>query len=319
MGKSIEGKELGEGITQRSDKLYVARFRYGNGKRLQKVFKDLNDARQWMVDCRFQYSHKVPESIRNNPSDFTKITMDEWYDFWNESYNENLSPNTIRNYNDRYTRNVSPIIGKMKVSDVRSIHCQMILNDMKKQEYSAGTVYQTYICLGVMFRVAINNDIIFKHPLTGVTIPKGLKRKTVRALTLEEQKAFLEAIEHSHNRLQYRLILQTGLRTGEMIGLTWDCIDFEKRELYVVKQMEFRHKQHSWRASSPKTVSGFRTVPLTDEAYDILAGILATKDSRKCSPELDQVLTYTDTKELVERSFNMKDLVFINFRTGMPN
>ena len=190
---------------------------------------------------------------------------------------------------------------------------------MKAEGYAAGTVYQTYICMGVMFRAAINNDIIFKHPLTGVSIPKGLKRKVVRALTLDERKAFLKAAERSHNLHQYRFVLQTGLRTGEMIVLTWDCIDFDKRELYVRKQMEFRYKQQKWRACSPKSVSGFRTVPLTDEAIEILKKIYATKDVRKQSPELEQILTYTDTKDLVEKTLNMKDLVFINFRTGMPN
>ena len=50
MGKSLKGKELGEGITQRSDGNYVARFRYGNGKRQQKVFTDINSAKQWMID-----------------------------------------------------------------------------------------------------------------------------------------------------------------------------------------------------------------------------------------------------------------------------
>ena len=135
------------------------------------------------------------------------MTVAEWYNFWNDTYNRNLSPNTIRNYRERYTRNIDPVIGEMKVSDVRCIHCQMILNNMKNDDYAAGTVYQTYICLGVMFKSAINNDIIFKHPLDGVSVPKGLKRKSIRALTIEEQKKFLEVAEESHNKLQYRLLL----------------------------------------------------------------------------------------------------------------
>lgn len=319
VGKSIKGKELGEGITQRSDGNYIARFRYGNGNREQKVFTDLNDARQWIMDKKFQFSHHVPENVKSNSSEFSNITVGDWYTYWNESYNNDLSPNTIRNYRERYYKNVAPAIGKMRVSDVRSIHCQKILNDMKKKNYSAGTVYQTYICIGVIFRAAINNDIIFKHPLTGVTVPKGLKRKEVRALTLDEHRLFLKQIESSHNKLQYRFVLQTGLRTGEMIGLTWDCVDFEKREIRVEKQMEFRHQQKMWRASSPKTVSGFRTVPLTDEAMEILEELYSKKDTRKQSPELDQVLEYYDSKDLENKCFNMKDLVFINFRTGMPN
>ncbi len=318
MGKSLNGKELGEGITQRADGNFVARFRHGNKTREQKVFKDLNLAKKWIVDRKFQYSHLTPKVIKTTTADFNDMTVAEWYNFWNETYNKNLSPNTIRNYRERYTRNIDPVIGDMKVSDVRCIHCQMILNNMKNDEYAAGTVYQTYICLGVMFRSAINNDIIFKHPLDGVSVPKGLKRKTVRALTIEEQKKFLEVAEESHNKLQYRLLLQTGLRIGELIGLTWDCVDFENREIIVEKQLEFRHRNHYWRACSPKTVSGYRTVPMTQEAYDILKEVEATKDTRKKSPELDQVLTYVDSKDQIEKTLDMSDLVFINFRTGMP-
>ena len=319
MGKSLNGKELGEGITQRADGHYVARFRHGNNNREQKVFKDLNSAKKWIVDRKFQYSHLMPDIVNKSKSDFSDMTVAQWYNFWNETYNKNLSPNTIRNYRERYTRNIDPVIGDMKVSDVRCIHCQMILNNMKNDEYAAGTVYQTYICLGVMFKSAINNDIIFKHPLDGVSVPKGLKRKSIRALTIEEQKKFLEVAEESHNKLQYRLLLQTGLRIGELIGLTWNCVDFENREIIVEKQLEFRHRNHYWRACSPKTVSGYRTVPMTQEAYDILKEVEATKDTRKKSPELDQVLTYVDSKDQIEKTLDMSDLVFINFRTGMPS
>lgn len=72
---------------------------------------------------------------------------------------------------------------------------------------------------------------------------------------------------HSHNYNQYALILETGLRTGEVIGLTWDAIDWDKRTLTVNKTMEFRHKQHEWRAGPPKTKTSYRTIPLTDTAY----------------------------------------------------
>ena len=60
-------------------------------------------------------------------------------------------------------------------------------------------------------------------------------------LTVEEQAKFLEAAQSSHNYSQYALILETGLRTGELIGLTWDAIDWENRTLTVNKTMEFRH------------------------------------------------------------------------------
>ncbi len=63
----------------------------------------------------------------------------------------------------------------------------------------------------------------------------------IKYLTTDEQQKFMEAAKRSHNYAQYALILETGLRTGEMIGLTWDAIDFERRTLTVNKTLEFRH------------------------------------------------------------------------------
>lgn len=114
------------------------------------------------------------------------------------------------------------------------------------------------------------------------------------------------------------MILETGLRTGELIGLTWDAIDFEKRTLTVNKTMEFRYKQKNWRAGPPKTATSYRTIPLTDRAYTILRELYDSKDNRKKSKELSQVLTYTDRRSGQNATLIMQDLVFINFRTGLP-
>ncbi len=59
----------------------------------------------------------------------------------------------------------------------------------------------------------------------------------IKYLTVEEQEKFLEAASRSHNYAQYALILETGLRTGELIGLTWDAIDWERRTLTVNKTL----------------------------------------------------------------------------------
>lgn len=69
---------------------------------------------------------------------------------------------------------------------------------------------------------------------------------------------------------QYRFILQTGLRTGELVGLKWEDIDFEKKTLTISRSMEFRYKVGEWRVGPPKSKSGYRTIPLTDEAIRIL-------------------------------------------------
>ena len=141
----------------------------------------------------------------------------------------------------------------MLLSDVKPLHCKMVLNKMD-ENYAGSTIRQTFITMGTMFKSAKMNDLISKHPMNGVRYTKPVRAVSdIRFLTVEEQNKFLETAKRSHNYYQYALILETGLRTGEMIGLTWDAIDFENRTLTVNKTLEYRHKQGHWRAGTPKT------------------------------------------------------------------
>ena len=79
------------------------------------------------------------------------------------------------------------------------------------------------------------------------------------------------------------LILETGLRTGEIIGLTRDAIDWENRTLTVNKTLEYRHKQKDWRAGPPKTPQSYRTIPLTKFAYEILQTLYKSSKDQKPS------------------------------------
>ena len=126
------------------------------------------------------------------------------------------------------------------------------------------------------------NDLIAKHPMDGVRFTKPVRATDdIKFLTRDEQRLFLETAKRSRNYNQYALILETGLRTGEMIGLTWDAIDFEKRTLTVNKTLEFRHVEQYWRAGPPKTQHSYRTIPLTDWAYEILKGIWDSRPEQK--------------------------------------
>lgn len=86
------------------------------------------------------------------------------------------------------------------------------------------------------------------------------------ALTIGEQKKFLEGATGQSYENQYRIILQTGLRTGELVALQWKNVDFEKRILTIDSSMEYRYTVGEWRIGEPKSKSGYRTIPLTEEA-----------------------------------------------------
>lgn len=246
------------------------------------------------------------------------MTVDAWFNFWIENIVGDLAPNTLRNYRERYKQNIQPVVGKLLLSNVKPLHCQKVLNDMY-DDYAGSTIRQTFIAMGTMFKSALMNDLISKHPMDGVRFTKPVKAANdIKYLTIEEQKKFLEVAKRSHNYYQYALLLETGLRTGEMVGLTWDCIDWENRTLTVNKTLEYRHSRGYWRAGTPKTQTSYRTIPLTDRAFEILQEVYATKDIRKQSDTLSQTLEYMDRRTGEKSTLVMKDLVFINYRTGEP-
>lgn len=311
MGKNLKGKDCGKGIYQRKDGLYSARFVDRAGKRHEKYFQTLPEARNWIEDAKYADKH-------DDVFVATDTTVDEWFEFWIENIVGDLAPNTLRNYRERYARNIQPVIGKMLIANVKPMHCKKVFIQMDA-DYAGSTIRQAYITMGTMFKAAKMNDLIVKHPMDGVRFTKPVRAADdIRYLTREEQRLFLETARRSHNYNQYALILETGLRTGEMIGLTWDAIDFERRTLTVNKTLEFRHAQKVWRAGPPKTQQSYRTIPLTDKAYDILKEVWDSRSGRKESPLLSQTLEYMDRRTGVISRLVMHDLVFINWRTGEP-
>ena len=300
MGKDLKGKELGKGLGQRKDNgMYYARCRNYRGERKECCFKTLPEAKNWRQEQLYLRLHPESQTVVS-----PDMTVDAWFNNWINRISDDLAPNTIRNYQERYEHNIQPFIGSMRLRDVKPMDCDAIFKAMKKN-YADSTIDQTYTTIGTFFKNAKDNGFIDKHPLDGSRYKKSTQAAhEARVLTVEEQKRFLEAAKSSHNYAQYALILETGLRTGEMIGLTWDAINWEKRTLTVNKTLEFRYKQDEWRAGPPKTESSYRTIPLTDTAYDILRIIYDTREYRNESNGLSTVLTFMDRKTGQKRKWS---------------
>ena len=112
MGKNSKGKECGKGICQRKDGFYYARFVDKYGKRHEKYVPTRPEARNWLEEARFADTH---DNIFV-PSD---MTVDAWFEFWQENMIADLVPNTRRNYRERYVHNIQPVIGGMLLSNAR--------------------------------------------------------------------------------------------------------------------------------------------------------------------------------------------------------
>lgn len=263
MGKDIKGKELGVGISQRKDGLYFGRFVDKNGKRRQRYFKKLQECRRWIADATYQDEH-------SNIRDVGNLSLDAWFDIWYEMNRDNFRYNTLKVRKRRYEHDIKPIIGHMLVTEIKTIHCQNVMLSWKGK-FSKSTLSQTRSLMKILFDYALDNEIITSNPVTRkVKVVGGTEERTARILTLQEQGKLIACLDHYSFKNQYIFVLNTGLRCGEMIALTWDDVDFFSRKVSINKTATVIASNSQVIVNPPKTKSSIREVPLTQEALRIL-------------------------------------------------
>ena len=311
MGKNLKGKNLGTGLSQRKDGRFSARFMDRTGMRQERYFKTLPEARRWLADAQYEDEHSQTITFDN-------MTTDEWFEYWQENIIADLAPNTRRNYRERYIQNIQPVLGKIPLTQLKPMHCKKVLINMQ-EEYAGSTIRQTYITMGTMLKSAKMNGLLDKHPMDGIKFTRAMRAKSdFKFFSREEQKQFLTVASDSQYYNQYALILETGLRTGELAGLTFDDVDYEHRLLRITKTIEYRYTVKEWRAGPPKTPHSYRTIPLTERALQILWDEWHRREDRYEAPMLSQKLAYIDRKSGEVKKFCMRDLVFIHQTTGEP-
>jgi len=278
MGKDLKGKELGAGIVQQKNGTYLGRFVDKFGRRRTKRSKKLQEVKQWIADATYIDQH----SDLDQPTD---MIVDAWFDYWIGIKKQTVRPNTVRNYTERYNINIKGIIGNKLLTEVKPVHCQTIFSRMAEEGYKTTTIYQARIALYNMLEFAKENDVLIANPCKkSVKSDMGKPSKKKEALTIDVQRKFLDAVVGYSYENQYRFILQTGLRTGELIGLKWSDIDFKNKTMKIERSMEFRYSVGEWRVGPPKSKAGYRTIPLTNEAIRILENQRAKNRSLRVLP-----------------------------------
>ncbi len=223
-------KQLPPGISQRKDGRYQARYTF-NGKRHTIYGKDLKEVQKKLRDAKYEMDH----GIYAGPD---KITVDSWYKTWLKEYRENVVRETTIIGNEKCYKHIKPEIGHMKLQAVRPEHIQRILNKMKREGYSGGYIENTRQTMNMIFHQAQMNGIIITNPVEKSILPKVEDKGENphrRALTEREQKAFLECVRKRKPFYAdiFYVGFSTGMRVGEINGIEWQDIDFDKMEIHV--------------------------------------------------------------------------------------
>ena len=116
------------------------------------------------------------------------MLVDAWFDYWISIKKKTVRPNTVRNYIERYERNIKGVIGKKLLTEVKPIHCQKIFSDMADEGYKTTTIYQIRIALYNMMDFAKENDVIINNPCKkSVKSDMGKPSDKKEALTIDVQ------------------------------------------------------------------------------------------------------------------------------------
>lgn len=275
MGKSLKGKELGTGITQRKNGRYSAKFKSRSGRRIEKYFDKLAEARKWLSEAKY-------EDLHGDSSSSADMTVDAWFHYWiSEIKAKTVRWSTLSSYKDRYNKNIREIIGSMIISDVKPMHCQNVLNVMDNNGYAGSSMARTKAALSAMFSDACENALISMNPVTkSVKCPKKPEKST-NVLTLDEQEKFLNAARESINYSHFLFILQTGVRSSELRGLKWDDTDFQNRIIHIRRNVTHDSSNNRFITGELKTSSGQRDIPMTQTAYDLLMAVKCQQAAKK--------------------------------------
>ena len=282
--KDKSGKVLRKGESQRKDGTYMYRWSNNDGERECVYARTLNELRELeeginkdMVLGVCRKAHTLNEQIERYLR--TKV---------------NLANSTKENYKYYFNHVVKESrIGKTKVNDIRKSDILLFYNSLIEQGLSIGTVKIIHKIIHPALQLACDDDVIPKNPADGCTKDYIDHPEKKFALTFEEEEEFLTRITMRPRMKRYypmyAIILKTGLRISEAICLTWDDIFMDNREININHQIQYRLLNGTTQlyATDTKTSAGRRTIPMTDEVYQLFIEQKKVWMSTKKDPDFE--------------------------------
>ena len=319
----------GDGSIYYNQKLdrWVAKYTPRKGAKTKYLYgKSEKEVKQKLRDFK-----KSPEALLATTPQ--TVSVETYFTNWLTKYKKPSLKQSSYDRLDSVIRNhIVPAIGRMAISSVTSDDCQKLINDLVENGGSYSTVKKVYDTLSACFQHAFAVDAITKSPMLVVAAPSSSKfeNKDTRALTAEEETRLLEEFRSTYStgktkynyRAAFILMLNTGLREGEIVALDWDDVDFKTKTLHVRKNALFvkeRDKDGNPTGSviqivqeTPKSKASNRNIPLNNKAIEAL------KELREEYPDSPYVLT-TNTGRRTVGSALTKQLKKAYDRAMIPN
>lgn len=210
-------------------------------------------------------------SIKNNTYiNKNKITLEELLDEWLKTSKSIWSPKTYVS-NKHWVSNITKSIGHIHLADLNAKVLEEFYNELRNNtNYSDKTIQHHYTILSTALNKAVIWGYILNNPNTRIEKPK-VRKKEISCYSPEEVEKLVEVLKNEPTKYQalIMLALDSGARRGEITGLTWEDIDFNKSAININKSTQYT-KELGIFEKETKTSTSDRIIYISQTTMEIL-------------------------------------------------
>ena len=247
------------GTTIRADGRIQKRFTI-DGKRYSVYGKSNKEVQEKEDALKQKIKEGMYSSNRN-------VTFEKYFEEWIVRREGKIKDNSIRLYKTLIKKHVNPVIGTRKVQKIERREL-IALQTKLKDKLSPVSCNTTMTIISAVLNEAVEDGIIVRNPASRIENVKDTKKASEtyhRALTEEEQIAFMKAAEGDYLYEFFGFLLCTGMRSGEAAALTWEDIDYTANVIHVNKTVTYG-TNNKIAIGPPKSETSKRDIPLSDTA-----------------------------------------------------
>jgi integrase len=190
----------------------------------------------------------------------TQLTIERYFEMWLNGKELSRRYGTVDNYRKIINSYILPKMGQMRLQELSPIHIKQLYSLLKEEGKSPRSVQAVHVVLHCALKQAVREGLLGRNPVDAVDRPR-VEQAELQILNEEQARQFLIAASGSPFETVFYLALTTGMRKGELLGLKWSDVDWEKGTLHIQRQLQ----QVGWGGSTlvpPKTKSGRRKIKL---------------------------------------------------------
>lgn len=253
-----------------------------HGKRLQRY----ETFRGTKADAEKRWREVQSELDRGNTVPAAALTLDELVNQWLEAVSVDLAPKTLTDYRLHYDRHIKDALGhiplrRLTPSTIQRFYAQKLKTgrlDGRPGGLSTRTVAYLHAILHRALQQGVEWEMLSRNAASAVRAPK-LVKKARTVWTSDQVAQFFRALEGHRLYAVFYLTFTTGMREGEVLGLTWDNIDLQTKQLRVVQSLTRADGQYQLKP--PKTARSRRVVALDDRTVAVLRAHKAAQNQDK--------------------------------------